>query len=119
VFKYIFAVLLIIGATMEVNGQEPEWVSTLRAELGDEIMAKSAMELTAEDIFNIVRVTKDISGADDGTWPMIEAKLPQIRSHIISLINSGKISKEELETINYLASTFFESDKELQAQLKN
>ena len=104
---------------MEVNGQEPEWVSTLRVELGDEIMAKSAMDLTAEDVFNIVRVTKNINGADDGTWPMIETKLPQIRSHIISLLNSGKASKEELETINYLASIFFESDKELQVQLKN
>ena len=119
VFKYIFAVLIILGGTMEVNGQEPEWVSTLRIELGDEIMAKSAMDLTAEDVFNIVRVTKNINGADDGTWPMIEAKLPQIRSHIISLLNSGKVSKEELETINYLASIFFESAKELHVQMKN
>ncbi|MDX2367699.1 MAG: hypothetical protein QNK36_04740 [Colwellia sp.] len=119
VLKYIFAVLIIMGGTMEVNGQEPEWVSTLRVELGDDIMAKSAMDLTAEDVFNIVRVTKNINGADDGTWPMVEAKLPQIRLHIISLLNSGKVSKEELETINYLASIFFESDKELQVQLKN
>jgi hypothetical protein len=119
VFKYIFAVLIIVGGTMEVNAQEPEWVSTLRVELGDEIMAKSVMDLTAEDVFNIVRVTNKINGAEDGTWPMVEAKLPKIRSHIISLLNSGKASKEELETINYLVSIFFENDKELQVQLKN
>ena len=104
---------------MEVNAQEPGWVSTLRAELGDEIMAKSAQDLTAEDVFKIVHVTKNISGADDGVWPMVEAKLPQIRTHIMSLLNSSKASKEELETVKYLASVFFESDKELQVQLKN
>lgn len=114
-----FLAILIIGISMNVQSQEPEWVTHLRAELGDEIMSKSAVQLTADDIFKIVHVTKNINGADDGVWPMVEMNLPKIKELILNKLDSGNVNKEEMETIHHLSSIFFSEDSDIQGKLEN
>jgi len=104
---------------MDAYSQEPEWVTQIRTELGDEIMSKSAAQLTAGDIFKIVHVTKYINGADDGVWPIVEMNLEGVKKVILDKLKSDKLPADELETIKYLASIFYDEDKVIQQYIEN
>ena len=117
--RFILFLIIVVGVAMDAYSQEPEWVTQIRTELGDEIMSKSAAQLTAGDIFKIVHVTKYINGADDGVWPIVEMNLEGVKKVILDKLKSDKLPADELETIKYLASIFYDEDKEIQQYIEN
>ena len=107
-FLRIIIVLLFMGVRMDVSAQVPDWVVVLQNELGPEVMSKSADELTGEDLFKIYHVTKDINGADDGVFPMIEFSKDKIKPIIYAKLSSDETPEEEVETAKEIATIFFE-----------
>ena len=111
--KLIFSLLFIIGLSMTANAQEPEWVQTLFDQLGQEVMSKPGHELTGEELFKIYHVTKNINGADDGVFPMIEMYGNKVRPVLLLKLSNENTSSAELETAKEIVEIFFDTDTEL------
>jgi len=96
-----------------MNAQQPEWVQVLFEKLGPDVMSKSSNELTGEDLFNIYHLTKNINGADDGVFPMIETFGDKVIPVLEARLSDTDTPQDELETAKEIVYIFFPENEKL------
>ncbi|TLU67235.1 hypothetical protein FE810_02835 [Thalassotalea litorea] len=105
--------LVLLGISMPTQANYPQWLQTLFDELGQETMSKPGHELTGDELFQIYHLTKDINGADDGVFPMIETYGEKVRPILVVKLKNTDTSSEERETATEIIEIFFREDSEL------
>lgn len=110
------AAVLCMGLSGAVVAQNdaPAWFSQLREQLGDEVMSKSADQLSGEDLFNIYRATKGIPGADDGVFPIIAANPEKIKPVVKLKLSDAATPDREKIAAREIVYIFFRGDDDFQ-----